>query len=161
MRPISGRTAGSRIPAPTPSAPGAVEPSRWPIRPASTSSSSSPMPGRSGDGIALGLRRDRDQAVCPVRVQAVSHGDAAESGLARGIVGDHAEEFLERTSARLDIAGEDVALGGPVAVGDGERREFVPEKKEAAEPREEIRVQPAGVESRSTQRSHIRRRVTA
>ena len=143
MRPMSGSTAGSRIPAPTPSAPGAVDPSRWPIRPASTSSSSSPMPGRSGIGSLSGLRRDRDQAVRAVGVQAVSHGHAAQSGFARGVVGDHAEEFLERTSAGLHRAGEDVALGDPVAVGDGERGELVPEEEEAAERREEARVQPA------------------
>ena len=137
MRPMSGSTAGSRIPAPTPSAPGAVDPSRWPIRPASTSSSSSPMPGRSGIGSALGARRDRDQEVRPVGVQAVSHGHPPQSGFARGVVGDHAEEFLERTSARLRVAREDVALGDPVAVGDGERGELVPKQEEATERREE------------------------
>ena len=145
MRPSSGSTAGSRIPAPTPSAPGAVDPSRWPIRPASTSSSSSPMPGRSGIGSLSGLRRDRDEPVRAVGVQAVSHRHAAQSGLARGVVGDDAEELLQRTPSGLHRAGEDVALGGPVAVGDRERGELVPQEEEAAERREETRVQPARV----------------
>ena len=101
------------------------------------------MPGRSGIGSALGARRDRDQAVRPVGVQAVSHGHAPQSGFARGVGGDHAEELLERTPAGLRRAGEDVALGGPVAVGDGERGQLVPQEEEAAERREEAGVQPA------------------
>ena len=58
-----------------------------------------------GDRVALGARRDRDQAVRPVGVQAVSHRHAAQSGFARGVVGDHAEELLERTAAGLDRCG--------------------------------------------------------
>ena len=143
MRPNSGSTAGSRIPAPTPSAPGAVEPSRWPIRPASTSSSSSPMPGRSGMGSLSGRGAIAIKAVRPFRVQAVSDRDAAQSGCARRVVGDHAEEFLERTPASLDRAGEDLALGGPVAVGDRERCQLVPQEQEAAERRQEARIQLA------------------
>ena len=96
-----------------------------------------------GDRVALGARRDRDQAVRPVGVQAVSHRDAAQSSLGHGVVRDHAEELLERTAAGLHGAGENLALGGPVAVGDGERGELVPEEEEATERREEARVQLA------------------
>ena len=101
------------------------------------------MPGRSGGRIALGAGHDCDKPVGPVGVQAVSHRHAAQSGFAHGVVGDHAEEFLERAAAGLHRAGEDVALGDPVAVGDGERGQFVPQEEEAAERREEARVQPA------------------
>ena len=101
------------------------------------------MPGRSGNRVALGARRDRDQPVGPIGVQAVSDGQAAQSGFARGVVGDHAEELLECAAPGLDRAGEDVALGGPVAVGDGERGQLVPQEEEAAEPRED-RPGPAG-----------------
>ena len=98
-----------------------------------------------GDRVALGARRDRDQAVCPVWVQAVSHRDAAQSGLGLGVVGDHAEELLERTAAGLHRTGEDLALGGPVAIGDGERGELVPQEEEATERGEESWVQPTGL----------------
>ena len=50
----------------------------------------------------------------------VSARSAAQSGLARSVVGDHAEEFLERTSSGLHRPGEDIALGNAVAVCDGE-----------------------------------------
>ena len=101
------------------------------------------MPGRCGIRIGLGTRRDRDQPVRPIGVQAVSDRQATQPGFAHGVGGDHAEEFVERTAAGLDRSGEDVALGGPVALGDGERGQLVPEEEEAAEPREDARVQPA------------------
>ena len=66
----------------------------------------------------------------------MAHGYTAQSGFACGVVTDHTEELLERTAARLDVAGQNVALGGPVALSDGQRREFVPKKKKATEPRE-------------------------
>ncbi len=119
------------------------------------------MPGRSGIGSLSWARRDRDQAVCPVGVQAVPRRDAAQSGLAHGVVRDHAEELLERTAAGLHRAGENLALGGPVAVGDRQRGELVPEEEEATERREEARVQPARLHGSDTAGPSIRRRVTA
>ena len=89
-----------------------------------------------GRGIALGAGRDGNQPVCAVRVQAMPRRHASQSGFAHSVVGDNAEEFLERTPSGLHRAGEDVALRNPVAVGDGERREFVPQKEEATERRE-------------------------
>ena len=70
---------------------------------------------------------------------------AAQSGLACGIVCNNPEEFLERTPSGFYRAGEDVALRNPVAVGNGERRQFVPQEDEATERREEARVQLARV----------------
>ena len=96
-----------------------------------------------GARIALGAGHDRDQPKRAVRVQTVSRRHAAQSGFAHGVVGDHAEEFLERSPTGLHRAGEDVALGDPIAVGDGERGEFVPQEEEAAERGEEARVQLA------------------
>ena len=73
-----------------------------------------------GARIALGAGHDRNQPVHAVRVQAVPRRHAAKSGFAHGIVGHNAEEFLEGTPTGLDGAGEDVALGDPVTVSDGE-----------------------------------------
>ena len=62
-----------------------------------------------------------------------------------GVGGDDAEELLERAATGLHGAGENLALGGPVAVGDGERGELVPEEEEATERREQARVQATGL----------------
>ena len=93
--------------------------------------------------VALRTGRDCDKPVRAVGVQAAAHRHSAQSGVACGVVGDNPEELLERATTGLDRAGEDVALGDPVAVGDGERGELVPQEEEAAERREEARVQPA------------------
>ena len=96
-----------------------------------------------GDGVGLGPWRDGDEAVAPIGVQAVPHAGASQAGCGHRIVGDDAEELLERTPAGLHRSGEDVALRGAVAIGHRQRRELVPEQEEAAEGCEEARVEPA------------------
>ena len=75
-------------------------------------------------------------------------------------LGDDPEQLLERAPARLGVAGHDVALGGPVAVGDREGGQLVPEHDVAGEARRPRPAPAARPASPRRTRSHERRRIT-
>ena len=102
-----------------------------------------------GDRIGLGPWRDRRRGSTPDR----GPGRAGPPCVAGGLRSPHRPATTPSSSwsapRRASTAsGEDVALGGAVAIGHRQRGQLVPEQEEPAERCEEARVQPAGLPSR-------------
>ena len=101
-------------------------------------------PGPVRRRVCLRARGDGRQPVLSVRVKPESAGDPAQPGHGQRIRGDDAQELLEGAAAGLCVAGEDLALGGPVAVRDHQRGDLGPQEDPAAHLAQGIGIEPAG-----------------
>ena len=84
-------------------------------------------------------RQDRDQPKGGVRIQAVSHRQASQPLPDPAIANDGAEQFIERRSTGGHVAGHELALGRPIALGDRERGHLAPEQQPPTEFHESLR----------------------
>ena len=101
-------------------------------------------PGPVRRRVCLRARGDGRQPVLSVRVKPESAGDPAQPGHGQRIRGDDAEELLEGAAAGLRVTGEDLALGGPVAVRDDQRGDLGPQEDPAAHLAQGFGIEPAG-----------------
>ena len=97
-------------------------------------------PAAPGSDRPPGAARSRPVGSFPSGFRPWRIGDPSQAGRRHRVGGDDAEQLLERAAARLGIAGDDVALGGPVAVGDRERGELVPQQDQAGEAGRRVRA---------------------
>ena len=94
-----------------------------------------------GGRVRLRERGDHHDPVLVVRIHPEPDRDPTQAGRGRGVGGDDAEQLLQGAAAGLGVAGEDLALGGPVAVGDDQRGHLGPEEDPAAKLGEGHRVE--------------------
>ena len=76
---------------------------------------------------------DRGHAERGIGIEAIPHGEAPQAGTRTRVVRDRAEQLVERRAACLDVPGQQLPLGRPIALAHRERRHLGPQQQQPAE----------------------------